>query len=58
MESCLYSLSDASQSIERNMYVTWSRLRTNATGVEGRKGTWWNVGKSVYALWDSASANI
>ena len=36
----------------------WKPLRTNATGVDGRKGAWWKVGQIVCALWVSASANI
>ena len=38
--------------------MMWRPLRTNATGVEGRKETWWKMGQVVYALWVSASANI
>jgi hypothetical protein len=38
VESCLYSLSNASKSTEMNVYVMWRPLRTNATGVDGRKG--------------------
>ena len=38
--------------------MIWRPLRTNATGIDGRKGAWWKVGQVVYALWVSASANI